>query len=1154
MATKEQLELLQQITKEMQLQAEFLPKVKEAFAASGSELSNILNLHKSLKEEISSTEGLNAKEIERQQNFISSMKERIQLAIEMGDLTASEGEEKIKNLDTTEKQLDLLKERETIARSELDTSLKKNVNLLNIRGRFQEIADIGNLRLTQEELIGNRMQFSHMVVASMLEKLTQYAGKLLDFAVEVDTAARQLMRGASFSYEEARRGLVDITATAAGSGMSLAEAASAMTILKDEFSNFTKLTKEAKTETGALVGVLDKMGLSVQASAKFLDIGTKSLGMSRKSSLDYLTSLKGFADQSGVSMSRLSADLQANASNLTKFGDKGTQVFKEMELASKQLGMAMSDLFQITEQFTTFSGAAQAAGQLNAVLGGDFLNSVDLLTASMEDPTAVFKQFKEAMDASGKSFDDIDNGMKRVIASSMGMTVEQAGRVLSMDINTATAAMKEQAATQETLNKMSNKMVEMGQRLQTAFAALYPAIDPILTVLADFVDLFAEFAMGLANFIKENPIIISGFKIMATVVGALGFAIGVLGTTVLPVYTQFKVLQLLYSGQLISSIKNLIPTTGILGKAMTFLSGQFSGFKNAAIGFVTSIRTSIIPAVQSAITSTIQFARTLIANLIPSLMSAGSSVLAFARQMLTSLASSVSSGITSLVTFATTAAPGATASLAPFIASMKAAAVSAIRFAITMVSNVISSLVTSGTSIMTFVTTNIVPFITSMFSAAGSVVTFATTMLTSFVGSMVRATTAVVNFGIAMATKLIASFASGAKSAISFAISLLTKLIPSFAGIISTGAAAGAASTAAGTGAAAGGASAAAGAKGFLAMGAAAMMMGIGIGIAALGISTIVDSLVRLVALADGSTQTFILIGLAMLTASFAIVVITAAILGMVVVLGVLVYTGVGPAAAGLMLAIGAAALLMGAGMALAAYGFSLIIDSLANLLSVAISSADSLTILSASLILTAYSITILTVSLVTMVGMLSFLAFSGVGAAAVAIILAISAALLVMSSAIAIASYGLSLLMDSIGNSSVAATNMIDSLSKVDSSTVLSYVKLVEVFSDLADAINEIDSDVIEKLGNLGSSSTLGFVTKQISSTIASIAGPDTSIETSTGNTTQTVSSEPANIKIELSIDSPIMLKENELGRLVTNVSKEVFAGELQKARTSSV
>lgn len=593
MATEEELKrrirLNEELAKTNQLleeKSQSLGKVKEAFDSSLGSLEQINALHVAIKDNVGETEGLSTGEIQKQQEFIQILRERIDLEVSLGNMSSEEGEKRKNSLVETEKQVDYMKERDQIATNELNTVLKKDQNLIGITQKFKNISSIGEKRLSTEELINARMQFGQVVISAILEKVSQLAGKILDIALEVDSASRELMRTATFSYEEARRGLVDITTAAAGSGLTLAESGKAMGLLKEEFSAFTTLTQEGRTSVGAMVGVLDKMGFAGASSAKFLDMTTKSLGMSYQQSLGFLSSLKGFADQAGVSLKRISGDLAANADNIANFGQQGIEVFKEMEIASKQLGMAMSELFAITEKFTTFEGAAGAAAQLNAVLGGDFVNSIDLLTASMENPIDVFKQFKQGMDASGKSFDDLDNGMKRVVASSMGVSVQQAGRLLGMDLNTATAAMKEQEQTQETLNEMSNRMLDIMDKLKSAFAALYPALDPIISILAEFAEMFTSFATGFAEFIKKNDYLLIVFKGLAVVIGAVGLTLGVLGTTILPLYAQIKVGILLFGNW-----RNMIAFTkaslGGLGTTISTAGNAISGLMKKVTGAIT---------------------------------------------------------------------------------------------------------------------------------------------------------------------------------------------------------------------------------------------------------------------------------------------------------------------------------------------------------------------------------------------------------------------------------------------------------------------------------------------------------------------------------------------------------------------------------------
>ncbi len=107
--------------------------------------------------------------------------------------------------------------------------------------------------------------------------------------------------------------------------------------------------------------------------------------------------------------------------------------------------------------------------------------------------------------------------------------------------------------------------------------------------------------------------------------------------------------------------------------------------------------------------------------------------------------------------------------------------------------------------------------------------------------------------------------------------------------------------------------------SGLYAMGASLLMIGIGVHLAASGLAKLADSFSKLNP--DQLKYLAIVIGI-----------LTVALLVMFAGLGFLVYTGLGLAAAGVLLAFGAAMLMAGAGALLFGMGMSMVIDSLANL------------------------------------------------------------------------------------------------------------------------------------------------------------------------------------------------------------------------------
>lgn len=537
-----------------------------------SATETILQLHEQIKNVMVNMDGYDTKKLDQVNNLISSIKK---VALLYNANTA----EIDNSNDLLQKQVDIVTEEEKAAKKMLDNYLGIGGEVFSISDRLTEISNITKIRLSDEELLNKRQEFAAAMYTKVVDKISEIGTAILTKSLELDNASRNLMKTAGFSYNEAVEGLMRSSAMAAGAGIPIANLSKSMAVLKENFSGYTTLTATEKTKVDQMTAALDNMGLSAEASAAFLDTSTKSLGMSLTQSQGYLSSLKGFADQTGISMQRISRDLASNAKELTKFGDQAGTVFKELETASKQLGIEMSRLLQITEQFVTFDNAAIAAGKLNAVLGGDFINSIDLLSASMNDPVEAMQLFREAMDRSGQSFADMDNGMKRVIAQAMGMSVEEAGKLFAQDINTATRAMREQAATQETLNELSGQMTDLQTKLKTAFAALYPALEPIIKTLGYFVDVFTKAMVAIGEFVQESETTQFILKALAGVVGVLAVAIGTVGTVLLPLlgtWASFKMIGGGLTGVFALMKKDFLALIGLFS-ATTVPAGALTG-------------------------------------------------------------------------------------------------------------------------------------------------------------------------------------------------------------------------------------------------------------------------------------------------------------------------------------------------------------------------------------------------------------------------------------------------------------------------------------------------------------------------------------------------------------------------------------------------
>ena len=153
-----------------------------------------------------------------------------------------------------------------------------------------------------------------------------------------------------------------------------------------------------------------------------------------------------------------------------------------------------------------------------------------------------------------------------------------------------------------------------------------------------------------------------------------------------------------------------------------------------------------------------------------------------------------------------------------------------------------------------------------------------------------------------------------------------------------------------------------------LGIGAAALMLGGGIYIAAIGVAELVSAFAGL-----GPAAAYAALAVGLLIIPF---------VAFFAVMGLVVYSGVGPLAAGVMLAMGAAALMLGVGIAVAALGMSVLVEAIVGLGTNGLTAAASFYLIAGGMAIMMLSAAALALSLGYMVPMLIGAGVTALGAA----------------------------------------------------------------------------------------------------------------------------------------------------------------------------
>jgi hypothetical protein len=199
--------------------------------------------------------------------------------------------------------------------------------------------------------------------------------------------------------------------------ISYTETAAAVESLNLNVSDFTEMSdsqKESLTRDSAL---LAKAGVDNEQYAQTIQSMTKAFGDSVEGAQENVREMRAFSASIGKSTKEVMSDFSKVRSYLAQFGSNYEKIFRKMELISRKTGLAIEDLKGIAEGFDTFDGAAESVGKLNALLGGPFLNTVDLINT--EDPAEQIMKIKESFDAAGRSVKSMTRRELQAFASAV---------------------------------------------------------------------------------------------------------------------------------------------------------------------------------------------------------------------------------------------------------------------------------------------------------------------------------------------------------------------------------------------------------------------------------------------------------------------------------------------------------------------------------------------------------------------------------------------------------------------------------------------------------------------------------------------------------------------------------------------------------------
>lgn len=276
-----------------------------------------------------------------------------------------------------------------------------------------------------------------------------------------------------------------------GTGITGEENMRALEALSEGFIGLTTYSAQSISNMQVATAQLTKVGVSSATAAKGFDSLVLAMGKTPEQAGKIQESFVQMAAKNRLALGSVSQAFAENSSRFVGYGEQMTKVLDGLAEQSLKTGIAIGKLVGIAQGFDTFEDASRKVGNLNALLGGDYFNSIELLTATDEER---IKLLKEGVAASGMQFESMNRFQKMAIANAAGISdLNEAAKLFGQTSLQNTRQQAEQAEVQKTLAEQANLMSPMMDKLKSSFNGLYIAIDPFLSVAIQLVEWFGKF-------------------------------------------------------------------------------------------------------------------------------------------------------------------------------------------------------------------------------------------------------------------------------------------------------------------------------------------------------------------------------------------------------------------------------------------------------------------------------------------------------------------------------------------------------------------------------------------------------------------------------------------------------------------------------------
>lgn len=351
--------------------------------------------------------------------------------------------------------------------------------------------------------------------------LDKYVEKAISLTAEMDKANVALNRSTGLTNKFSTV-LDSATHNLTRYGFSADEVSKSIAELTESNLLFTSYTEDTQNILIENNNIMGKMGYNTANLAKQQVNLTKVMKKSPEQAVKFQQGMQKLQKQLGLTSQQMQGASEASQEAMSIIGDTTGMEFSRLTQIMQKTGLGMEKLLSLSDKFNTFEGAADSVGKLNALMGGPYLNSVNMLEET--DPSKRLAMISENLRAAGVTWESLGPQSRRAYAAALGLEkVTDLSLLLSdkidliqgqdLSLGMSPEEIEKQAKELAQYNSLMENLNAIGRSLMVTFSPVVAAIkDALSEVMQD--QTFIDSLTNIGDISKSiNP---EGIKSMVT--------------------------------------------------------------------------------------------------------------------------------------------------------------------------------------------------------------------------------------------------------------------------------------------------------------------------------------------------------------------------------------------------------------------------------------------------------------------------------------------------------------------------------------------------------------------------------------------------------------------------------------------------------------